>query len=95
MDSSISPKKKQTLLELWLENYCMIHIQANLTMKENDTITHKLISDLIIMGSDNDVQYQRSLHQKEKTFHHEELCNAVMVQIRPGWCEMLYRKYDK
>ena len=77
---------KKTLLELWLDNYALIYLPKHLSMGDNEQIAHKLISDLIVMGSDDETSYSNGLHNRVDLLKHEELINAVMVQIKPGFC---------
>ena len=64
-------------------------------MSDNEQIVHKLISDLIVMGSDDETAYANGLHQKTNILKHEELINAVMVQIKPGFCAHFLLKYRR
>ena len=69
----------KTLLELWLENYSLMYLTDHLSMADNEQLVHRLISDLLVMGSEDETAYSNSLHQKTAILRHEELITAVMV----------------
>ena len=61
---------------------------------ENAEVIHKLISQLITQGCDEDV-YSRKLHQQKHILEHQELINAVSSRLKPNIFSVLFTKYTK
>lgn len=85
----------KTLLDLWLDNYWAVHLPPGVnTFSENSDVIHKLISQLITQGCDEDV-YSRKLHQQKHILEHQELINAVSSKLKPNIFSVLFTKYSK
>ena len=94
VDPENPTKPQHSLLRLWLEDYCTIYCLKQCTVKESSEVCHRLVGELLIKGDENPLKYKSMLNKKEEMFKHEELINAVMVQIKPGILQMFCQHYD-
>jgi len=47
---------------MWLDNYVLMYLPKHLSRSDNEQVVHKFVSDLLIMGSEDDLAYSKGLH---------------------------------
>ena len=95
-------KESKTPIDKFVDNYWKKNIEEpngnplneKKSVTDIDLVVHKLIHEMIVMSED-DPQFKNAVHLKTSMIQHQELILSVKDKIKPGLCQIAFKRYTK